>query len=433
MAERAWQAAGLRVLTAGARPQGAGRQSGAQRQQHAGRPQGVGRGGTEPPRGAGRHMDVQGMPGVAQEQRPQVVEGGTQQRPRAAVAAADLRGRPGHRDRRGGAAVHAGDGRLQRHAQFDRAGRPGGQRQFPAQQPGGGQDAFRCRHSGDPGPQSLPRPQQPRVAHAGLQLRPRGTGRDGREFGEVRRQGRLERDAQGPWPGVVDRDALRAAGRSKPFDGEHRVRRRVSGNTGDGGEPRPPRRDEPALNRDRQHPRDAQLAAGQDPAATLVEATEAAPVQLSVFGGDCEGRGRDAHHRVVHRLRSPVLPGRPVGRLRAHATSTSDRSLGRCHHYPRERPCGRAGHAPSTVPGREAVRTTGKRAMAVHRQPGTVLTDHSFNVPLDHADPDGERIEVFAREVVAAGRERDRPALAAVPAGRPGRPVAAARWAGTAG
>ena len=38
------------------------------------------------------------------------------------------------------------------------------------------------------------------------------------------------------------------------------------------------------------------------------------------------------------------------------------------------------------------------------RQPGTVLTDHTFTVPLDHQKPDGEQIEVFAREVAAAGR-----------------------------
>jgi pimeloyl-ACP methyl ester carboxylesterase len=30
------------------------------------------------------------------------------------------------------------------------------------------------------------------------------------------------------------------------------------------------------------------------------------------------------------------------------------------------------------------------------------LTDHVFAVPLDHSRPDGEQIEVFAREVVAA-------------------------------
>jgi len=38
-----------------------------------------------------------------------------------------------------------------------------------------------------------------------------------------------------------------------------------------------------------------------------------------------------------------------------------------------------------------------------YRQPGVVLTDHTFAVPLDHGNPGGEQIEVFAREVVAAG------------------------------
>jgi pimeloyl-ACP methyl ester carboxylesterase len=38
------------------------------------------------------------------------------------------------------------------------------------------------------------------------------------------------------------------------------------------------------------------------------------------------------------------------------------------------------------------------------RHPGTVLTDHVFLVPLDHSKPEGERIEVFAREVVAASK-----------------------------
>ena len=47
---------------------------------------------------------------------------------------------------------------------------------------------------------------------------------------------------------------------------------------------------------------------------------------------------------------------------------------------------------------------------------------HTFAVPLDHRQPGGEQIEVFAREVTAAGAaagQRGRPALAAVPAGRP--------------
>jgi pimeloyl-ACP methyl ester carboxylesterase len=38
------------------------------------------------------------------------------------------------------------------------------------------------------------------------------------------------------------------------------------------------------------------------------------------------------------------------------------------------------------------------------RHPGTVLTDHTFAVPLDYGRPDGEQIEVFAREVVAADK-----------------------------
>ncbi|MDT9685126.1 alpha/beta fold hydrolase [Streptomyces sp. TRM76323] len=42
--------------------------------------------------------------------------------------------------------------------------------------------------------------------------------------------------------------------------------------------------------------------------------------------------------------------------------------------------------------------------MPRYRQPGVVLTDHHFTVPLDHADPSGEQIEVYGREVVAAGR-----------------------------
>ena len=42
--------------------------------------------------------------------------------------------------------------------------------------------------------------------------------------------------------------------------------------------------------------------------------------------------------------------------------------------------------------------------MAVHRQPGTVITDHTFAVPLDHADPGGELIEVYAREAPSCGR-----------------------------
>ncbi|MGW4507637.1 alpha/beta fold hydrolase [Streptomyces sp. NPDC004436] len=40
-----------------------------------------------------------------------------------------------------------------------------------------------------------------------------------------------------------------------------------------------------------------------------------------------------------------------------------------------------------------------------YRQPGTVLTDHRFHVPLDHHRPDGPQIELYAREVVASGKD----------------------------
>jgi pimeloyl-ACP methyl ester carboxylesterase len=45
--------------------------------------------------------------------------------------------------------------------------------------------------------------------------------------------------------------------------------------------------------------------------------------------------------------------------------------------------------------------------MISYRQPGTVLFDRSFTVPLDHARPDGDQIRLFAREVVAADKAGD--------------------------
>ncbi|MFL4908764.1 alpha/beta fold hydrolase [Streptomyces sp. MMS24-I2-30] len=39
-----------------------------------------------------------------------------------------------------------------------------------------------------------------------------------------------------------------------------------------------------------------------------------------------------------------------------------------------------------------------------YRQPGVVLTDHRFTVPLDHADPAGETIDLYAREAVASDK-----------------------------
>ena len=44
------------------------------------------------------------------------------------------------------------------------------------------------------------------------------------------------------------------------------------------------------------------------------------------------------------------------------------------------------------------------------RAPGLVLVEHEMSVPLDHADPEGEQITVFAREV-ADPEGRDRPFL----------------------
>lgn len=42
--------------------------------------------------------------------------------------------------------------------------------------------------------------------------------------------------------------------------------------------------------------------------------------------------------------------------------------------------------------------------MTSYRQPGVVLTDHRFSVPLDHANPSGERIELYGREAVATSK-----------------------------
>jgi pimeloyl-ACP methyl ester carboxylesterase len=71
--------------------------------------------------------------------------------------------------------------------------------------------------------------------------------------------------------------------------------------------------------------------------------------------------------------------------------------------------------------------------VSTYRQPGTVLTDHHFSVPLDHGHPEGDQIEVFAREVVAAAKAGDErlPWLVFLQGG-PGmaaqRPVGRAGW-----
>ena len=70
--------------------------------------------------------------------------------------------------------------------------------------------------------------------------------------------------------------------------------------------------------------------------------------------------------------------------------------------------------------------------MTSYHQPGTVLTDRVFTVPLDHAHPDGEQIEVFGREVVAAGDGAQRLPWLVFLQGGPGfgaqRPVGRDAW-----
>jgi pimeloyl-ACP methyl ester carboxylesterase len=45
--------------------------------------------------------------------------------------------------------------------------------------------------------------------------------------------------------------------------------------------------------------------------------------------------------------------------------------------------------------------------LATYRAPGLVLTEHEFEVPVDHGQPNGPKLTVFAREVVAPGHELD--------------------------
>ena len=76
------------------------------------------------------------------------------------------------------------------------------------------------------------------------------------------------------------------------------------------------------------------------------------------------------------------------------------------------------------------------QTMSSYLQCGTVLTDHTFSVPLDHDRPGGQQIEVFAREVVAAGRAADRLPWLVFLQGGPGfgapRPHGADSWLGRA-
>ena len=73
---------------------------------------------------------------------------------------------------------------------------------------------------------------------------------------------------------------------------------------------------------------------------------------------------------------------------------------------------------------------------ATHRLPGLVLTEHQVEVPLDHADPGGEQLTLFAREVVAP-RKRDQELpwllfLQGGPGHRSTRPVNRSGWLGRA-
>ena len=67
-----------------------------------------------------------------------------------------------------------------------------------------------------------------------------------------------------------------------------------------------------------------------------------------------------------------------------------------------------------------------------HRIPGLVLTDHEFIVPLDHDRPDGTNITIFAREVVAPGKEDDTLPWLVFMQGGPGfpanRPITPSGW-----
>jgi pimeloyl-ACP methyl ester carboxylesterase len=45
--------------------------------------------------------------------------------------------------------------------------------------------------------------------------------------------------------------------------------------------------------------------------------------------------------------------------------------------------------------------------VATYRAPNFVFTEHEFELPLDHSDPDGRTITVFAREVVTPAHEKD--------------------------
>ena len=73
---------------------------------------------------------------------------------------------------------------------------------------------------------------------------------------------------------------------------------------------------------------------------------------------------------------------------------------------------------------------------STYRLPGLVVTDHEVRVPLDHRDPHGEQITVYAREVVAPRkRDQDLPWLLFLqggPGARSPRPSGRSGWLGRA-
>src|SRR6185437_6319190 len=117
--------------------------------------------------------------------------------------------------------------------------------------------------------------------------------------------------------------------------------------------------------------------------------------------------GRAAGARAAPRPRRPDrplagLPGRALPERRARrraARLRHRRSRGLAPPARRAPPAHRTGSDPFWCIIASMSETV--------RAPGLVLTEHEFDVPLDHDRPDGERITVFAREVADPdGRER---------------------------
>ena len=63
--------------------------------------------------------------------------------------------------------------------------------------------------------------------------------------------------------------------------------------------------------------------------------------------------------------------------------------------------------------------------VASHRAPHFVFVEHEFELPLDHENRRGDKLTVFAREVVKAGRENDDLPWLVFFQGGPGQRVAA--------